>query len=130
MPRPHPSYAPGTAAYAWAKYRNYVDTLRQYSVYFNPTLRSPMPRARTEPMMCGVATVSASNHDVMHFIRNGENGFHSNDANELRDFLYFLQRNPAECQRIGAAGRQTALREFNIDRFVGTWQQLARSVAA
>ena len=41
-------------AYALAKFRRYVDELRRYSVYFNPTLRSPMPRARGEPMMCGV----------------------------------------------------------------------------
>jgi glycosyltransferase involved in cell wall biosynthesis len=126
---PHHSYEKDSAAYAWAKYRSYIDTLRQYSVYFNPTLRSPMPRARSEPMMCGVVTVNASNHDVELFIRNGENGFHSNDPDELRDFLYFLSRDSAACRKIGASARQTALKEFNQDRFVGTWLQLARSIA-
>lgn len=130
VPRPHPVSRGNPAAYAWMKYRNYVDVLRQYSIYFNPTLRSPMPRARTEPMMCGVVPVSASNHDVKHFIQNGVNGFHSNDPNELRDYLFYLMKSPKTCRTMGSEARATALKEFNIDRFVGSWQQLARSTIA
>ena len=91
--------------YALAKFRSYVDQLRRYSVYFNPTLRSPMPRARGEPMMCGVVTVSARNHDVDRFIDNGVNGFYAEEAEELRSQLYFLTRNPEAVRRIGAASR-------------------------
>ena len=40
VPEPHVLYTGN--AYAMAKYRNYVDEIRSYSVYFNPTLRSPM----------------------------------------------------------------------------------------
>jgi len=78
VPDPSPLYEGNH--YAIWKYRNYVDEIRRYSVYFNPTVRSPMPRARGEPMMCGLVTVNANNHDVDLFIRNGVNGFYSNDA--------------------------------------------------
>ena len=77
VPEPQTPRADNT--YALAKFRRYVDELRRYSVYFNPTLRSPMPRARGEPMMCGLVTVSARNHDVDQFIENGVTGFFADD---------------------------------------------------
>ena len=113
-----------TNAYALAKFRRYVDELRRYSVYFNPTLRSPMPRARGEPMMCGLVTVSARNHDVERFIENGINGFFADDADELRSQLYFLKRNPEAVRRIGAAGRAKACDVFHIDRYLSDWRDL------
>ena len=81
VPEPHPRYVGN--AYALAKFRRYVDELRRYSVYFNPTLRSPMPRARGEPMMCGVVTVSARNHDVDRFIENGVDGFYADRCGRI-----------------------------------------------
>jgi glycosyltransferase involved in cell wall biosynthesis len=122
VPEPHVLYSGNT--YALAKYRNYVDEIRRYSVYFNPTQRSPMPRARGEPMMCGVVTVSAHNHDVDMFIKNGVNGFYSNDADELRDVLIYLMRNPEAVRRIGAEGRLTAMDVFNHDRYLAEWLTL------
>lgn len=122
VPEPHVLYSGN--AYAQARYWNYVDEIRRYSVYFNPTLRSPMPRARAEPMMCGVVTVSARNHDVDLFIKNGINGFYADDPHELRDQLRFLIRNPDQTRRIGAAGRTLAMDVFNHDRFLGDWMKL------
>ena len=114
--------------FAVSKYKNYIDQLRKYSVYFNPTLRSPMPRARAEPMMCGVVTVSANNHDVDMFIKNGVNGFYSSDANELREQLLFLMRSPEAVRKIGAEARRTALDVFNHDRYLSEWTALLRSI--
>lgn len=121
---PEPETPRANNAYALAKFRRYVDELRRYSVYFNPTLRSPMPRARGEPMMCGLVTVSARNHDVDRFIENGVNGFFADDADELRSQLYFLALNPEAVRRIGAAGRAKALEVFHIDRYLSDWRHL------
>jgi glycosyltransferase involved in cell wall biosynthesis len=126
VPEPRPVYTGN--AYARAKFRNYVDELRRYSVYFNPTLRSPMPRARGEPMMCGVVPVSAHNHDVDMFIENGVDGFYANEAGELREQLRFLLRNPDKCRAMGAAARQKALRVFHIDRYLGQWRTLLAEI--
>jgi len=114
--------------FALGKYRNYIDQLRKYSVYFNPTLRSPMPRARAEPMMCGLVTVNANNHDVDMFIKNGVNGFYSNDAGELREQLLFLMRHSDAARKIGAEARRTALDVFNHDRYLSEWTALLRSI--
>lgn len=122
VPDPHPSYVAN--AHAYAKFRRYVDEIRRYSVYFNPTQRSPMPRARGEPMMCGVVTVSARNHDVDLFIENGVDGFHAVEADELRDQLLFLQRHPDAVRRIGQAGRRKAMQVFHIDRYLAEWRAL------
>jgi hypothetical protein len=127
VPDPSPLYH-GNQFATW-KYRNYVDEIRRYSIYFNPTLRSPMPRARGEPMMCGVVTVSAKNHDVDMFIKNGINGFYADEPAELREQLLFLSRNPVAAREIGAAGRRTALDLFNIDRYLEDWRDVIQSVA-
>jgi len=123
VPDPSEAYEKNTNAYALAKFRNYVDNIRQYSIYFNPTLRSPMPRARGEAMMCGLATVSANNHDVDLFIKNGVNGFYSNDPYELREYLLYLLRNPDKCRQIGIEGRKTAMDIFNHDRYLKAWEE-------
>lgn len=114
--------------FAITKYKNYIDQIRQYSVYFNPTLRSPMPRARCEPMMCGVVTVNANNHDVDMFIKNGANGFYSNDPDELREQLLYLMRNPEATRKMGAEARKTAIDVFNHDRYLADWAALLKSV--
>jgi glycosyltransferase involved in cell wall biosynthesis len=126
VPDPSPLYQCNQFA-TW-KYRNYVDEIRRYSVYFNPTLRSPMPRSRGEPMMCGVVTVNAKNHDVDLFIKNGVNGFYAEEPGELKEQLLFLLRNPAAAREIGAAGRRTALDIFNIDRYLEDWRAVIQSV--
>lgn len=125
---PDVEYPRGSNAYAAARYRAYVDAIREYSIYFNPTIRSPMPRSRGEAMMCGLVTVSANNHDAELFIKNGWNGFYSNSADELAEYLRFLQTNPGELRRIGARSRQTAADLFNHDRFLHSWQELVRSL--
>jgi GT2 family glycosyltransferase len=127
VPEPHPCYEP--PAYAVAKYRRYVDELRKYSVYFNPTLRSPMPRARAEPMMCGVVTVSADNHDVSMFIDNGVDGFFSNEPAELREHLHFLLSHPQAVRAMGQAARDKAMKVFHIDRYLAEWRALIMAVA-
>lgn len=119
-----PKYERNTNAFANAKYTNFINSIREYSIYFNPTIRSPMPRSRGEAMMCGLTTVSIQNHDVDLFIRNGVNGFYSNDPAELRDYLVFLMKNPEACRRIGMAGRKTSLDLFNHDRYLNLWTQV------
>jgi hypothetical protein len=121
---PEPDVLYSGNEYAVAKYQNYVNELRRYSVYFNPTLRSPMPRARGEAMLCGLATVSLKNHDVECFIKNGWNGFYSDDPGELRSQLLFLLRNPRAAREIGLRGRGTAMDVFNHDRYLQDWKRI------
>ncbi len=110
--------------YARLKYEAYKESLRRYSVYFNPTIRSPMPRSRGEAMMSGLVTVSAANHDVEMFIRNGWNGFYAETAEEMAEQIGFLMKNKNECRKIGERARLTAADVFNHDRYLHAWQTL------
>ena len=123
---PEPNLLLTGNAYADAKFAHYVAALHGFDIYFNPTLRSPMPRSRGEAMLCGLATVNADSHDVDRFIENGRNGFMAATAEELADQLDFLLADPARAWRIGQAGRETAIRHFHIDRYLADWRQLVR----
>jgi glycosyltransferase involved in cell wall biosynthesis len=115
--------------YAYAKFRNYADAVGRHAIYFNPTLRSPMPRSRGEAMMCGLASVSANNHDVDCFIEHGRNGYFSDDPSEIAEILLQLLREPELCKRIGKRSRDTALECFGIERYLKEWQQVVMKFA-
>jgi glycosyltransferase involved in cell wall biosynthesis len=116
--------------YAQTRFRNYVDDIRQYSIYFNPTIRSPMPRSRGEAMMCGLVSVSLKNHDVDLFIEQGVNGFYGETASELREILLYLLNNPRETRKIGQKSRELALDIFNHDRYLQAWQETLLQLTA
>ena len=116
--------------YSEFAFRNWLIHLGQHKVYLNTTLRSPMPRSRTEAMMCGVVPVSIDNHDVSRFIRNDVNGFSSTSVAEIADYANYLCRNPTAQQRVSAAARQTAIDIFNHDRFLNNWASLIDDTVA
>jgi glycosyltransferase involved in cell wall biosynthesis len=122
---PEPSrHARSLAEYGQQWFRNYVDLLRDYSIFFNPTLRSPMPRSRGEAMLCGLATVNAKNHDVDMFVANGKDGFFASEPGELNEQLKFLVKDERRARAIGEAGRLKAMQVFHIDRYLAEWQAL------
>lgn len=110
--------------YAQAKYCNYIDVLRSHLVYLNPTLRSPMPRTRTEAMLCGLIGISMRNHDVDMFIENEKNGFFGESAEELCAYIAFCHNNPAAAKHIGKASRLTAMKIFSLNRYHNEWEKI------
>ena len=105
-------------------FSEYKAFLQKSSVFFQPSLASPNPRARTEAMLSGLAVVSTNMHGEEEYIEHGVNGFISNDPEELCDFLRFLNEHPEQAKEIGQAGRVTAQRIFHIDNFKQEWNQL------
>lgn len=103
------------------KYRTF---LRSSSIFLQPSYASANPRARTEAMLTGLAIVTTNSHGEDEYIRNGVNGFCSNDFDELVDFAGYLLKHPDQVRKIGTAGRATAQRVFHIDRFVEQWNRL------
>lgn len=126
-PEPKYFFPENQNCYALEKYRNYINNIREYSIYFNPTLRSPMPRSRGEAMMCGLVSVSMKNHDVEMFIENGKNGFYAETPEEAAEYLKFLVQNPNETKRIGLESRKLAMDLFNYDRYLSQWTELINS---
>jgi glycosyltransferase involved in cell wall biosynthesis len=62
------------------------------------------------------------------FIKNGYDGFYSNDPGELADYLLFLHRNPASLRQMGKRSREVAMDVFNHDRYLYAWQQKISSI--
>lgn len=129
VPEPPTSYTKDTHDWAESKFRNYARAVGAYSIYLNPSLRSPMPRSRGEAMLLGLVSASMRNHDVDLFIRNGENGFFGDSPEELAEQIAYLIRNPAATQRIGQASRRTAADLFNQDRYLAEWSKLFTELA-
>ncbi len=128
MPYPEAPYAEHSQEWARALYQNYAREISRYSVYFNPTLRSPMPRSRGEAMMAGLVSVSLRNHDVDLFIKNGVNGFYADAPAELAEQLAYLEHNPAQRDAMGRESRRLAMQVFNQDRYLSAWSQLLNDV--
>jgi len=95
-----------------------------YSVYFNTTIKSPMPRSRGEAMMSGMPIVSTDNYDTKEFIKNGVNGFISNDPRELHQYLSVLLRNEKLRKHFSEQSRKVAIERFHISRFLNQWKEL------
>lgn len=114
----------GDRRYAEYKFSNWIDHLGRHKIYLNTTLRSPMPRARTEAMLCGVIPVSLDSHDVSRFIQNGVNGFYSSSVEELAEFCRTICNNATMREKMSGVARNTAMDVFNHDRFLTRWVEL------
>jgi hypothetical protein len=57
------------------------------------------------------------------FIRNGINGFYSEDPKELADYIIFLSKNPSEFKKVSDESYRTAIDVFNNDRYLHDWQE-------
>lgn len=99
-------------------------TLSSYLYYLNTSLWSPVPMSMLEAMACGLPVVSTAKQEIPNIIKNGYNGFISNNTRELRDHCLYLQNNPNEAREMGINARKTILENFNIDRFVSQWNEV------
>lgn len=108
----------------FSSFDTYRTFLASSAIYFNPSYAAPNPQAMVEAQLCGLAVVTTNAHGESDYIENGENGFASNDMDELYTFVDFLLRNPKSTRRIGANGRRTAQRLFNSERFIAQWNRL------
>lgn len=102
----------------------YRSLLSSSSIYFNPSYAAPCPQAMVEAQSCGLAVVTTDRHGESSYIVNGENGFASNDMDELYAHVQFLYDHPNDVHRIGTAGRRTAQQIFSSERFIAEWEAL------
>jgi hypothetical protein len=118
-----------TNPFAVRNFRSYVDRIRQFSVYLNTTLRSPMPRARGEAMMTGVIPVCLRNHDIDRFVENGVDGFYADTPEDLAAFLNDLFQDRGRIPEMSRAARRKAMDVFNHDRYLTAWTNLLGEIA-
>lgn len=103
--------------------------IASHRFFFHPIRWTSLGLALIEAMMAGVPVVGLATTELATVIRNGENGFIDTRIDHLVEVMHRLIADPALAARIGAAGRQTALQRFGIDRFVADWLAVFASVA-
>ena len=98
------------------------------AVFLNTSLHSPVPTALMEAMACGCAIVSTDNCMIPDVITLNKNGLLSNDPLELKSFCEKLLFDPDEAKRLGDAARKTIEENFNLSKFVNSWNSMFQSV--
>lgn len=101
-----------------------VRTYNEYSIYFNPTRLSAMPRSRAEAAMCGMPIVTTMHYDFKRYYRPNKDALMSNDKKLLA--LYIKKLSESEQMRIdfGSRAREIAIKNFHIKDFLAHWQQI------
>ncbi len=87
-----------------------------------------IPKALIEAAACGRALITTDMPGCREVVRDGENGLlvPPRDAVALADALKRLLENPDLCQRMGAAGRLRAEREFGQDAVIAQTLEVYR----
>jgi glycosyltransferase involved in cell wall biosynthesis len=101
-----------------------VSFYRDSRIFYNTSTISPVPTALMEAMACGCAVVSTATCMIPEIIKNGYNGFISNDEKELRDFLMLLLEDPVKCEELGRNARKTIIERFSCEQFVNSWNKV------
>ncbi len=96
---------------------------RHASVYLNTTLWSSCPFSPLEAMSVGCPIVTTATTSMPEFIKDGVNGFITNDPVVMKERLKELIENHDMAREIGAAGRKTVLEQFGQQQFIDAWNK-------
>ncbi|MDB4920743.1 glycosyltransferase family 4 protein [Mucilaginibacter sp.] len=102
--------------------------ISEYRFFFNPIRYTSLGLAVCEAMMLGIPVVGLATTELATVIANGSSGYVHTDVGYLVEKMKLLLNDPEHAMRLGQAGRETALKKFDISRFTGQWEQLFRKV--
>jgi glycosyltransferase involved in cell wall biosynthesis len=101
-----------------------VDEYNSCGVYFNSSTLSPIPTSLLEAMACGCAVVSTATCMIPEIIKNGENGYISNNEEELKRYLQQVINDEQIRNDLGKNARETIVEKFSEQSFVNKWNEL------
>lgn len=109
-----------TVNYKCRDWDDYRDFLGRSLIYINPTLDSPMPRARTEAMLSGCCILTSRYHGAEEFIEHGVDGFivPDNPLSYAETIYQLITYNYKQAVEIGQRGKQKARKLFDNDRYL------------
>jgi len=93
-------------------------------IFLNTSTISPVPTCLLEAMSCGCAVVTTATCMIPEIIKNGVNGFMSNDEQELSDYIQQLLDDEDLRDKLGNAARETILSDFSERKFIDTWNKI------
>jgi glycosyltransferase involved in cell wall biosynthesis len=103
---------------------DYLDFIGQYSCYLNTHVREPWHHNLYESMLLGSVPVTTNYFGESKVIKNGYNGFYSNNVYELRNYAIYLLANPERAIEMGYNARKTMLKKFSTNKFYEKWSKL------
>lgn len=120
-----------TVSHKMQNWDEYKEILGRSLIYINPTLDSPMPRARTEAMLSGCCILTSPYHGAKEFIEHGKDGFimPDNPLSYAEACHQLLTYNYKEAVEIGQRGKAKALKLFNNDRYLDDLYKIVVQVA-
>lgn len=99
---------------------------RRCGVFLNTSRISPIPSVVLEAMSNSCAVVSTDNCMLPEIIKNGENGFITNDKKKMREYLELLLNDKDLAYKIGQAARATIVEKFGLNKFVNRWNEIIK----
>lgn len=106
-----------------------VNFYQNASVFLNTSTISPVPTALLEAMSCGCPIVTTATCMIPEIVKNGINGWISNDEDYLRDRVAWCLANPEEAKVLGDAARATIVEKFSLDKHLAKWDSVFKEVA-
>ena len=101
-----------------------VSEYQQAPVFLNTSTVSPVPTSLLEAMSCGCAVVSTATCMIPEIIKNGYNGFISNDEQVLARYIKELMGDKEMRENMGKNARKTILKDFSEDKFIKSWNEI------
>jgi glycosyltransferase involved in cell wall biosynthesis len=101
-----------------------VEEYNSAQVFLNTSTVSPIPTALLEAMSCGCAVVTTATCMIPEIVKNGVNGFISNDEKELRGYIEQLLEDEELRNKLGQEARKTILEDFSEQRFLESWADI------
>lgn len=112
----HPNVNIGFDGDNWSQYREFIGSTL-ITIY--PFKDSPMPRSRTEAMLCGGLVLSSRYHGASDFIEHGVDGFivPDNPHSYAEAIHYLINDCYKEAVNMGQKAKIKAQKLFNLDRY-------------
>jgi len=105
-------------------YEHLKEIKSKYSIYFNTSLRSPVPFALLEAMASGMIIVSTSTCEIPYYIKNGHNGILHNHYEFFNKILDNILKNKNKHIHLGKKARSDIKRTASSDVFLSKWDML------
>lgn len=102
--------------------------LRDHRVYVNTSLHSPVPMALLEAMAAGMPVVTTSSCEIPFYVKDGREGFISDDPTRLRAAVMMLLGNHERARSLGERARKAVSELCNLERFLLEWKGVFEEV--
>ena len=99
-------------------------TLGGFRFFLNTSQWSPVPLSMLEAMAVGIPIVTTAKQEIPKIIQHGHNGFLFDTAEEAVGYCMQLISDKDLALRMGANARKTIEAQFNINKFVSSWNRI------